>query len=213
VNLILLGPPGAGKGTHSQNLVEKFNYYHFSTGDLLREEVKKKNILGKKIFNLISKGNFVSDEIVNEILINKVSSDLYKNKIIFDGYPRNLEQANNLNKIFEKKNLLIGSIIYLKVSKEIIEQRILSRVICEKCNKIFNELINHEEIQKHECGEKYLKKRQDDDKRLILKRFDTYMRETKPVLDFYSNRTNFFEIDASAEIDEITRKIEEILKV
>ena len=213
MNLILLGPPGAGKGTHSQNLVEKFNYYHFSTGDLLREEVKKKNILGKKIFNLISKGNFVSDEIVNEILINKVSSDLYKNKIIFDGYPRNLEQANNLNKIFEKKNLLIGSIIYLKVSKEIIEQRILSRVICEKCNKIFNELINHEEIQKHECGEKYLKKRQDDDKRLILKRFDTYMRETKPVLDFYSNRTNFFEIDASAEIDEITRKIEEILKV
>ena len=138
---------------------------------------------------------------------------MYKNKIIFDGYPRNLEQANNLNKIFEKKNLLIGSIIYLKVSKEIIEQRILSRVICEKCNKIFNELINHEEIQKHECGEKYLKKRQDDDKRLILKRFDTYMRETKPVLDFYSNRTNFFEIDASAEIDEITRKIEEILKV
>ena len=181
MNLILLGPPGAGKGTHSQNLVEKFNYYHFSTGDLLREEVKKKTLLGEKIFNFISKGNFVSDEIVNEILINKVSNHLYKNKIIFDGYPRNLEQANNLNKIFEKKNLLIGSIIYLKVSKEIIEQRILGRVICEKCNKIFNELINHEEIQKHECGGKYLKKRQDDNKGLILKRFDTYMSETKPV--------------------------------
>ena len=213
MNLILLGPPGAGKGTHSQNLVEKFNYYHFSTGDLLREEVKKKTLLGEKIFNFISKGNFVSDEIVNEILINKVSNHLYKNKIIFDGYPRNLEQANNLNKIFEKKNLLIGSIIYLKVSKEIIEKRILGRVICEKCNKIFNELINHEEIQKHECGGKYLKKRQDDDKGLILKRFDTYMSETKPVLDFYVNHTNFFEIDASVEIDEITRKIEEIIKV
>ena len=213
MNLILLGPPGAGKGTHSQNLVEKFNYYHFSTGDLLREEVKKKTILGKKIFSLISKGDFVSDEIVNEILINKVSRDLYKNKIIFDGYPRNLDQAINLNKIFEKKNLLIGSIIYLKVSKEIIEQRILNRVICEKCNKIFNELINHEEIQKHECGGKYLKKRQDDDKGLILKRFDTYISETKPVLDFYANRNNFFDIDASVEIDEITRKIEEIIKV
>ena len=213
MNLILLGPPGAGKGTHSQNLVEKFNYYHFSTGDLLREEVKKKTILGKKIFSFISKGDFVSDEIVNEILINTVSNDLYKNQIIFDGYPRNLEQANNLNKIFEKKNLLIGSIIYLKVSKEIIEQRILNRVICEKCNKIFNELINHEEIKKHECGEKYLKKRQDDDKRVILKRFDTYINETKPVLDFYVNQTNFFEIDASVEIDEITRKIEEIIKV
>ena len=213
MNLILLGPPGAGKGTHAQNLVENFNYYHFSTGDLLREEVKKKTILGKKIFSLISKGDFVSDKIVNEILINTVSNDLYKNKIIFDGYPRNLEQANNLNKIFEKKNLLIGSIIYLKVSKEIIEQRILNRVICEKCNKIFNELINHEEIKKHKCGEKYLKKRQDDDKRVILKRFDTYINETKPVLDFYVNQTNFFEIDASVEIDEITRKIEEIIKV
>jgi adenylate kinase len=213
VNLILLGPPGAGKGTHAQNLVENFNYYHFSTGNLLREEVKKKNILGEKIFSLISKGDFVSDEIVNEILINTVSNDLYKNKIIFDGYPRNLKQANNLNKIFEKKNLLIGSIIYLKVSKEIIEQRILSRVICEKCNKIFNELINHEEIKKHECGEKYLKKRLDDDKDVIQKRFDTYMNETKPVLDFYANQTNFFEIDASIEIDEITRKIEEIIKV
>jgi len=213
VNLILLGPPGAGKGTHAQNLVENFNYYHFSTGDLLREEVKKKTILGKKIFSLISKGDFVSDEIVNEILINTVSNDLYKNKIIFDGYPRNLEQTNNLNKIFDKKNLLIGSIIYLKVSKEIIEQRILNRVICEKCNKIFNELINHEEIKKHECEEKYLKKRQDDDKGVMLKRFDTYINETKPVLDFYVNQTNFFEIDASVEIDEITRKIEEIIKV
>ena len=86
-------------------------------------------------------------------------------------------------------------------------------MICEKCNKIFNELINHEEIKNHECGEKYLKKRHDDDKGVILKRFDAYKNETKPVLDFYSNQKNFFEIDASAEIDEITRKIEEIIKV
>ena len=213
MNLILLGPPGAGKGTHAQNLVENFNYYHFSTGDLLREEVKKKTILGKKIFSLISKGDFVSDEIVNEILINTVSNDLYKNQIIFDGYPRNLEQAKNLNKTLENKNLLIGSIIYLKVSKEIIEQRVLNRVICEKCKKIFNELINHEEIKKHECGQKYLKKRHDDDKGVILKRFDNYMNETNPVLDFYANQTNFFQIDASVKIDEITRKIEEIIKV
>jgi len=213
VNIILLGPPGAGKGTHSKNLVENYNYYHFSTGDLLREEVKKKTKLGEKIFNLISKGDFVSDEIVNEILINTVSNDLYKNQIIFDGYPRNLEQANNLNKIFKKNNLLIGSVIYLKVSKEIIEQRILNRVICEKCKKIFNKLINHEEIKNHKCGEKYLKKRNDDDKGVILKRFDTYKNETKPVLDFYSNQKNYFEIDASTEIDEITRKIEEIIKV
>ena len=153
-------------------------------------------------------------ELHNELVADGISvAKLRETNTRNTHYNLTTEQANNLNKIFEKKNLLIGSIIYLKVSKEIIEQRILNRVICEKCNKIFNELINHEEIQKHECGGKYLKKRHDDDKGLILKRFDTYMSETKPVLDFYVNRTNFFEIDASVEIDKITRKIEEIIKV
>ena len=213
MNIILFGPPGAGKGTHSNYIANKFNYFQISTGDILRNEIKKNNKLGKKIFSLISKGNFVSDEIINSILLNIVLNPELKNKIIFDGYPRNLFQAENLEKILKKTNQDIGFVIYLNVSREIIEKRILGRLICTKCNKILNKFTNPKELQKHSCGKEFLKKRQDDNREIIIKRYDTYMQQTNPILKFYSNKSNFFEIDATAKIDEITTKIEEILRV
>ena len=213
MNIILFGPPGAGKGTHANNIVNKFNYFQISTGDLLRNEIKKNNEMGKKIFSLISKGEFVSDEIINSILVNIVSKPELKNRIIFDGYPRNLNQAEYLETILKKNKQEIGFIIHLNVSREIVEKRILGRLICEKCNKILNEFTNQKELQNHTCGKEFLKKRQDDNRETIIKRYDTYMQQTNPILKFYSNKSNFFEIDASAEIDEITTKIEEILRV
>jgi adenylate kinase len=213
VNIILFGPPGAGKGTQSNNIVNKFNYFQISVGDLLRSEIKKNNEIGKKIFSLISKGEFVSDEIINSILVNIVSKPELKNRIIFDGYPRNLCQAEYLEIILKKNKQEIGFIIYLNVSREIIEKRILGRLICEKCNKILNEFTNQKELQNHACGKEFLKKRHDDNSETIIKRYETYMKETNPILKLYSNRPNFFNIDASVQIDEITTKIEEILKV
>ena len=213
MNIILLGPPGAGKGTQSNSIVNKFNYFQISTGDLLRSEIKKNNEIGKKIFSLISKGEFVSDEIINSILVNFISKPELKNKIIFDGYPRNLNQAEYLEIILKKNKQEIGFIIYLNVSREIIEKRILGRLICEKCNKILNEFTNQKELQNHACGKEFLKKRHDDNSETIIKRYETYMKETNPILKLYSNRPNFFDIDASVQIDEITTKIEEILKV
>tara|TARA_B100000959_G_scaffold55128_1_gene57497 strand:+ start:206 stop:847 length:642 start_codon:yes stop_codon:yes gene_type:complete len=213
VNIILLGPPGAGKGTQSNSIVNKFNYFQISTGDLLRSEIKKNNEIGKKIFSLISKGEFVSDEIINSILVNFISKPELKNKIIFDGYPRNLNQAEYLEIILKKNKQEIGFIIYLNVSREIIEKRILGRLICEKCNKILNEFTNQKELQNHACGKEFLKKRHDDNSETIIKRYETYMKETNPILKLYSNRPNFIDIDASVQIDEITTKIEEILKV
>ena len=213
MNIILFGPPGAGKGTHSNNIVNKFNYFQISTGDLLRNEIKKNNEIGKKIDSLISKGEFVTDEIINSILINIISKPELKNRIIFDGYPRNFNQAENLEIILKKTKQNIGFIIHLNVSREIVEKRILGRLICEKCNKILNEFTNPKELQTHSCGKEFVKKRQDDNSETIIKRHETYMRQTNPILKFYSNKPNFFEIDASAEIDEITTKIEEILKV
>ncbi len=213
MNIILLGPPGAGKGTQSNSIVNKFNYFQISTGDLLRSEIKKNNEIGKKIFSLISKGEFVSDEIINSILVNFISKPELKNKIIFDGYPRNLNQAEYLEIILKKNKQEIGFIIYLNVSREIIEKRILGRLICEKCNKILNEFTNQKELQNHSCGKEFLKKRHDDNSETIIKRYETYMKQTNPILKFYSNRPNFFDIDASVHIDEITTKIEEILKV
>jgi len=213
VNIILFGPPGAGKGTHSNNIVNKFNYFQISVGDLLRNEINKNSEIGKKIFSLINKGEFVSDEIINSILINIVSKPELKNRIIFDGYPRNLNQAEYLEIILKKNKQEIGFIIYLNVSREIIEKRILGRLICEKCNKILNEFTNAKELQNHTCGKGFLKKRHDDNSDTIIKRYETYMKETNPILKLYSNRSNFFDIDASVQIDEITTKIEEILKV
>jgi len=213
VNIILFGPPGAGKGTHSNNIVNKFNYFQISVGDLLRSEIKKNNEIGKKIFSVISKGEFISDEIINSILVNIVSKPELKNRIIFDGYPRNLNQAEYLEIILKKNKQEIGFIIYLNVSREIIEKRILGRLICEKCNKILNEFTSQKELQNHSCGKEFLKKRHDDNSETIIKRYETYMKQTNPILKFYSNRPNFFDIDASVHIDEITTKIEEILKV
>jgi len=213
VNIILFGPPGAGKGTQSNNIVNKFNYFQISVGDLLRSEIKKNNEIGKKISSLISKGEFVSDEIINSILVNIVSKPELKNRIIFDGYPRNLCQAEYLEIILKKNKQEIGFIIYLNVSREIIEKRILGRLICEKCNKILNEFTNQKELQNHACGKEFLKKRHDDNSETIIKRYETYMKETNPILKLYSNRPNFIDIDASVQIDEITTKIEEILKV
>ncbi len=213
MNIILFGPPGAGKGTQAQNIVEKFNLFQISTGDLLRTEIKNKTELGKQIEQIINRGGFVTDKIVNNLLEKTIKKDLYRNKIIFDGYPRNINQAKSLEMMLKKDNQSINYILFLSVSKKTIEKRILGRVVCEKCNKTLNEYYDIEELENHKCGNKFLKKRKDDNQQTIVNRYDEYMKQTKPVLDFYSSIKNFHEIDGSQKIDEITRKIEQILKV
>jgi adenylate kinase len=181
VNIILFGPPGAGKGTQAQSIVKKHNYFQLSTGNLLRDEVKSKTDLGVDIEKLISNGKFVSDEIVNTLLRQSLTNLKYRDRIIFDGYPRNVEQAINLEVLLNEFNQTIGHTIFL------------------------NEL--------HPCGVEHLKKRRDDNLEIVISRYDTYMSSTKPVLDFYSKNSNFTEIDGAGEIDQITNKINEILKV
>jgi len=213
VNVIIFGPPGAGKGTQAQNLVNKFNLYQLATGDLLRSEIKKNTEIGKKIKKIIAQGDFVNDNIVNELLQKFITKDNFRNKIIFDGYPRNINQAETLEVMLNSDNQSINFILFLNVTRETIEKRILGRVVCEKCNMTMNEFFNKEEINKHECGKNYLKKRQDDNQETIITRYEEYMKKTKPVLDFYSSRTYFHEIDGSQKIQVITDKIEQILKV
>jgi len=187
VNLILFGPPGAGKGTQSKYLVKKLNGYQISTGDMLREEIKKNSEIGKKIFNDMNEGKFVSDEIVNNLIKNTISDPKKKNKLIFDGYPRSLSQAKNLDLLLDKTEQKISFIFFLNVNKDTIIQRIKKR--------------------------KTLENRSDDELNTILKRYDTYMNTTKPVLDFYSKNSNFYELDGALEIDEITTKIDTFLNV
>ena len=187
MNLILFGPPGAGKGTQAKYLVKKLNAFQISTGDMLRDEIKKDTKIGKKIINDMNDGKFVNDEIVNTLMKSIIFDSKKKNKLIFDGYPRSLSQAQNLDLMLNDSNQKINFIFFLNVNKDTILKRIEKRKILEK--------------------------RSDDDTDTILRRYDTYMMTTKPVLDFYSKNTNFYEIDGSLKIDEITSKIDTILNV
>ena len=187
MNLILFGPPGAGKGTQAQHLVKKFNGYQISTGDMLRDEIQKNSEIGKKILDDMSNGKFVDDEIVNKLIKKVIFDPQKKNKLIFDGYPRTTEQAKNLDSWLADSDQKIDFIFFLNVNKETLIKRIEKRKIIEK--------------------------RSDDDLSTILKRYDTYMATTRPVLDYYSNKSNFKEIDGSLEITEITSKITNILRV
>ena len=187
MNIIIFGPPGAGKGTQAKYLVNKLNSFQVSTGDMLREEIKKNSTIGKNIINNMNEGKFVDDEIVNKLLENVIFDPNKMNKLIFDGYPRTINQAKNLDNLLNKSNQKIDFIFFLNVKKDSIIKRIEKRKILEK--------------------------RSDDDSETILKRYDTYMDVTKPVLDFYSKKENYHEIDGSLEIDNISQKIAEILNV
>ena len=213
MNVILFGPPGAGKGTQAQFIVKKHNYFQLSTGNLLRDETKQNTHLGKEIENLISDGKFVSDEIVNTLLEQSIKNLKFRDRIIFDGYPRNVEQAINLEKILAKFDQNIERIIFLNVSRDIIEKRIMGRMYCEKCDMILNKFFDKSEIELHPCGKDYLVKRMDDNLNTVIARYDTYIKTTKPVLNFYSKYENFYTIDGSGEIEEISSQINKILKV
>ena len=208
----MLGSPGAGKGTQAQSIVNKFNLNQISTGDLLRNEIKNKTNIGREIEKIISKGDLATDEIVDRLLKKEIISANIRNNIIFDGYPRNINQAENLELILNSDNQSINYILFLKVPRDIIEKRILERITCEICNKSYNEFIDKKEIANHKCGSKYLIKRKDDNNEAVINRYDEYMKKTKLVLDYYSSRNNFYEIDGSDEIEVISSKIEQILR-
>ena len=185
MNIIIFGPPGAGKGTQSKFIANKFNLYQLSTGDLLRKEIKNKTKLGSEISSIINSGELVSDKIVSNLIEKFISNSTFKNKIIFDGYPRTLNQARNLDDLLKKYVQKIDVVLKLSVSLKTVIKRILER--------------------------KTLEQRADDNKEIAIKRFKTYEKSSEPVIDYYKQSNLLKVVNGEAGISEINAEISEII--
>ena len=187
MNIIIFGPPGAGKGTQSNFIVKKYNIFQISTGKILREEIKNKTEIGQKIYSLMSSGSLVEDKIVNKLIEDIVSNKKYENGFIFDGYPRNLDQVNNLGNLLNKYNQKIDIVLKLSVSLETIKKRISERQLLEK--------------------------RPDDNEEIAIKRYKTYEKSTEPVIEFYKTLNLLKVIDGERSIDQINKEISDIISL
>ena len=186
MNIVIFGPPGAGKGTQSSFIVKKFNLHQLSTGELLRKEINNKTELGQQIASTINAGNLVSDNIVSDLIEKYISNSKFKNRIIFDGYPRNLNQANNLNSLLNKYDQKIDLVLKLSVSIETIKKRILERKILEK--------------------------RADDQEEIAIKRYDTYEKNINPVISFYKQSNLLKVVNGETSISDISDKISGLIE-
>ena len=185
MNLVIFGPPGAGKGTQSKYISKKYNMYQLSTGEYLRNEMSKNTTIGKKISSVINSGALVSDQIVSDLIEKIISDSKYENRIIFDGYPRNLNQAENLNNLLNKYKQKIDIVLKLSVSLETIKGRISER--------------------------RTLEKRLDDNAEIAIKRYQTYEKSTEPVIEFYKKLNLLKVIDGERSIDQINKEISDII--
>ncbi|MDE6284577.1 MAG: adenylate kinase [Bacilli bacterium] len=196
-NIIFLGAPGSGKGTHSNMLITDFGYTQISTGDLLREIIAQESELGQKIKNIIASGEFVSDDIILE-LIKKKLENVEGKPFILDGFPRNLTQAQVLDKMLAEKKIDY-QVIYLDVDEETCKKRIVGRLTC-KCGRSYNlfteDLKPKVENICDECGST-LTKREDDNEEAFTKRFKLYMENTTPLLGYYESEGKLITIDAN----------------
>ncbi len=193
--ILILGPPGSGKGTYAKRLAQKLDLRHIATGDILREKVEKGDELAEAIKAYIDKGELVPDEMIIEIIREILTSDKIVNGFTLDGFPRTLPQAKMLDEMMDSLGWKFDYIFYVWAEKENIVERLANRVQCENCGAIYNMIDNPPKADNicDNCGAK-LHHRLDDNRKVILHRFEVYERDTVSVVDHYRNHPGFFKI-------------------
>jgi len=213
MRLILLGPPGAGKGTQAQRLVDNFGIPQLSTGDMLRAAVAAGTEWGNKAKAVMEAGGLVSDEIVNAIISDRVEDEDCTNGFILDGYPRNLKQADATEALLSKKNMELDAVVELVVDDGILVERISGRYTCANCGAGYHDknLKPTKEGVCDRCGGTEFKRRPDDNAETVVERLQTYYKETAPLVGYYYAKGLLRSVDGMAEIDDVTKEIEAVL--
>lgn len=207
MKLVFLGPPGAGKGTQAEFLKEEYGFQHISTGEVLRQEIKKESKLGSQVKQYVNKGELVPDNIITKIVVKKLKHN-ENNSLVLDGFPRNLNQAE----ILEENAVNFDKVVYFNAAEEILIERLSNRLYCPDCKKFYNLKSNPPKNDKicDKCGSK-LVQREDDRPRAIKKRLEVYNKNTHPLVKHYEKLGKLIRIDASQTIDDVKLQVKERL--
>ncbi|MBC1770976.1 adenylate kinase [Listeria welshimeri] len=212
MKLVLMGLPGAGKGTQAEQIVEKYNIPHISTGDMFRAAMKNNTELGKKAKSFMDNGDLVPDEVTNGIVRERLAEDDAKNGFLLDGFPRTVEQAAKLENILSDLGTELDAVINIEVDKDVLMKRLTGRWICRTCGKTYHEIYNPPKVA-GKCdldgGELY--QREDDKKETVENRLNVNMKQTKPLLDFYSEKGKLHSINGEQDINDVFVDVEKIL--
>lgn len=213
MNLLIVGAPGVGKGTMSRFLVAHYKLVHVSTGDMLREAIKEKTPVGLKAQEYMSKGMLVPDEIIHDIIIERLSKNDINRGFLFDGYPRTLAQAIDLSNILNQLNKKIDAVLNLQLDDEIITKRITGRRTCPSCGSIFNVYYNKEKVDGvcDNCGSE-LVTREDDNLESLKSRLEEFYKNTKPVVEYYDKQNIVFNINADQDKEAEFKDIQKVLE-
>ena len=212
MNLILLGPPGAGKGTQAAKIIEKYNIPHISTGDIFRENIKNGTELGKKAQEYMNKGQLVPDELVVEIATDRLTKDDCKDGFLLDGFPRTVFQAEELDKFLAARGSKIDHVLDIEVGREELMIRLTGRRVCSKCGASFP-VVNIPPKQEgicDVCGAELIQ-RKDDNEETAANRIEVYNKETKPLIDYYEKAGCIAHIDGTTGLENVFNTITEIL--
>lgn len=200
--IILLGPPGAGKGTIAEEIKKKMDVPIIATGDILRNAIKDNNELGKEAKEYVNTGKLVPDDLIMKIIENRITKNDCQNGFVFDGFPRTIEQAISLDKLTQRLSKKIDQVFYFKTSYEVIIERLSSRRVCSNCGAIYNLNFNPPEVNNkcNRCGGKLIQ-REDDKEETIQKRLKVYNNETFPLVDYYTEKNILTKINADQEVE------------